>query len=102
MALPARDHTISLNAAAALTKRYQKANPNAIKAGAFHSAQVLKMLNQPGCVAMRIYYGQNADGTGTLVLTAVDSADNDLTGGVILEIVYPCPPFCGGGNALNT
>jgi hypothetical protein len=102
MALPARDHSISLKDAAALTKRYQKANPNAIKGGAFHAAQVQKLLSQPGCVAMRVYQGLNADGTGTLVLTAVDSADDDLTGGLILEIIYPCPPFCGGGNALNS
>jgi len=102
MTLPARNHTISLADASALTKRFQKANPNAIKAGAFHADQVLKMLGQPGCVAMRVYYGQAADGTGNLVLTAMDSADNDLTGGVILEVVFPCPPFCGGGNSLNS
>jgi len=32
----------------------------------------------------------------------VDKADNDLTGGVILEMHYPCPPFCGDGNPLNS
>jgi len=101
MALPARDHTISLADAAALTKRYRNANPKAVKAGAFHADQVRKLLSQQGCVAMRVYYGLNPDGTGTLVLTGMDSADNDLTGGVMLEIIYPCPPFCGGGNALN-
>jgi hypothetical protein len=102
VALPARDHRISLTDATALTKRYQNANPKAIKAGAFHADQVLKLLSQAGCVAMRVYYGQNADGTGTVVLTGMDSADADLTGGMLLQFGFPCPPFCGPGNTLNT
>jgi hypothetical protein len=101
MALPVRDHRISLPDAAALTKRYQAANPKGVKAGAFHADQVLAMLKQSGCVGMRVYYGLNSDASSTLVLTAIDSADNDLVNGTLLQIVFPCPPYCGGGNALN-
>lgn len=102
MALPDRDHRISLADAAALTKRYQLANPKGIKAGAFHADQVLAMLTQAGCVGLRVYYGLNADGSSTLVLTGMDKADNDLTQGTLLQFVFPCPPFCGPGNSLNT
>jgi hypothetical protein len=101
MALPARDQSISLTDASALTKRYQIANPKAIKGCAFHGDQVLKMLGQPGCVAMRVYYGLNADGTGTVVLTGVDSADNDITGGVLLEWGFPCPLILYLGAAVE-
>ena len=100
MALPARNHRISLAEAAALTKSYRAASEE--KAGAFHKDQVLELLNQPGCVALRIYYGRQADGKPALVLTGVDKADSDITAGVILEQHLPCPPYCGDGNTLNS
>ena len=102
MALPPRDHRISLDAAAALTKGYRAAKISDEKAGAFHKDQVVELLSQPGCVALRVYYGRQTDGKPALVLAGVDKADNDLTGGVILEMHYPCPPFCGDGNPLNS
>jgi len=101
MALPARDHHIPLAAAAALTKRHRETNPKAAKSGAFHADQVLKLLGQPGCVALRIHYGINADGTTSLVLTGMDAKDTDLTG-EILEMHFPCPPACGDASALNS
>jgi hypothetical protein len=100
VALSDRNHQISLSTAAALTKRHQAANPKAAKAEAFHGDQVAALLRQPGCVGMRVYYGLNADGTAAVVLTGMDSSDNDLTG-TILEYGFPCPPYCGGGNTLN-
>jgi hypothetical protein len=102
MALPSRDHRISLVDAAALTKRHRATQPAEEKAGAFHKDQVLELLNQPGCVALRIYYGRHADGRAALVLAAVDADDNDLTEGLILELHWPCPPVCGAANALNS
>ena len=102
MALPARSHRISLHDGAALTKRYRDAKVSDVKAGAFHKDQVVELLNQPGCVGLRAYYGRNTDGSPALVLTGIDANDSDLTGGVILELQYPCPPFCGGDNPLNT
>lgn len=102
MALGPRNHRISLEAAAALTKRHREAKVSEIKSGAFHKDQVLELLNQKGCVGLRIHYGREADGSPALVLTGIDTSDNDLTGGTILEISWPCPPFCGAANALNT
>jgi hypothetical protein len=102
VALPARDHRISLTDAAALTKRHRDAKVGAEKSGAFHKDQVLELLNQAGCVGLRIYYGRQPDGKPALVLTGIDKGDKDLTGGTILEMHIPCPPFCGDANALNT
>jgi len=101
VALPARDHRISLAEAAALTKSYRASNVDEEKAGAFHKDQVLELLNQPGCVGLRIYRGRQADGKPALVLTGIDAGDKDLTG-TILEQHLPCPPFCGDNNTLNT
>ena len=102
MTLPPRDHRISLDAAAARTRAYQAAKISGVKGAAAHKDQVLELLNQKGCVGLRVYFGLDADGVPTPVLTGIDAADNDLTDGVILEQLWPCPPFCGGDNALNS
>ena len=101
VALPPRDHRISLTEAAALTKRHRDAKISTEKSGAFHKDQVLELLAQKGCVGLRIHYGRNADGTPALVLTGIDATDSDLTDD-ILEKHFPCPPMCGAANALNS
>jgi hypothetical protein len=103
MALPPRDHHISLEAAAALTRRYRDvAGKAAQKAGAFHADQVGELLAQPGCVALRIYYGKDESGENTLVLVGVDGNDKDMTGGVLLDFIFPCPPVCTEDSPLNS
>ena len=103
MALPPRDHRISLDAAAELTRRFREsARPDAIKAGAFHADQVRALLAQPGCVALRAYYGKNADGSDALVLVGLDANDQELTGGTLLDVIFPCPPFCTDDSPLNS
>jgi hypothetical protein len=101
MALPPRNHRISLREAAEHTKRHRDHEPKGAKSHAFHKDQVLELLGHPGCVGLRIHHGRKADGTSTLVLTGIDAADNDLVGATMLEDPFPCPPFCGGGNQLN-
>ena len=101
MSLPARDHHITLAEAVALTKRARDAKIGTEKSGAFHKDQVLKLLAQTGCVALRIHYGRKADGSPALVLTGMDASDNDLTG-EILEEHFPCPPWCGAASSLNS
>lgn len=103
MSLPARDHRIPLAAAAALTRRYRDGvEKGAQKACAFHADQVRELLAQPGCVALRIYYGKQDDGEEVMVLVGLDAKDKELTGGVLLEVGFPCPPFCDDGSSLNS
>ena len=103
MALPPRDHRISLQAAAALTRRYRDdAGKGAEKAGAFHADQVRALLAQPACVALRIYYGRDEAGAPALVLVGVDANDQELTAGVLLDFGFPCPPFCTDDSVLNS
>ena len=103
MALPPRDHRVSLADAAALTKRHREGlHPGAVKAGAFHADQVRELLAQPGCVALRIYYGRDGKGEHALVLVAVDVNDKELTSGTLLDVILPCPPFCTEDSPLNS
>lgn len=101
MPLPPRDHRITLADAAAHTRRHREAQSGSATAGAFHADQVRALLAQPGCAALRIYYGRDEAGGPTLVLVGVDAAGADLTEGSLLEWGTPCPPFCSEPNALN-
>jgi len=98
-----RDHHIPLQAAAALTRRHREAAGKGAALGGMIGRKALEeLLAQPGCEGMRIYYGREELGQSALVLVGVDAADADMTGGTILEQLYPCPPICGNKNQLNS
>ena len=101
MALPPRNHKISLEEAAAHTRRHREAKVHPINAGAFHADQVRELLAHPDCAALRIYHGRDEKGAPTFVLVAADAAGNDLTGGAVLEVMFPCPPVCPVNSPLN-
>ncbi|MFN0180520.1 MAG: hypothetical protein ACKVZ0_17100 [Gemmatimonadales bacterium] len=99
---PPRDHSVTIAAAAESTKRYRdQAEPTASRATLFHRAAVDAVLAQTGCVAVRLYYGRGVAGEAELVMVGVDGNGNDLTGGAIMDIIFPCPPYCGIANPLN-
>ena len=75
--------------------------PDDIRAGTFHEDQVTELLNQKGCVGLRIYHGRDEEGKPTFVLAGIDGANNDLHAGVLLEQPLPCPPFCPASGPLN-
>jgi hypothetical protein len=98
---PSRDHRIPLEAAAALTRRFRKTEPAAIRAGMFPRAVFEKLLAQAGCAGIRIYNGREVDGKSTLVLVGVDADGDDMTTGELAQFWFPCPPFCSIGSALD-
>jgi hypothetical protein len=102
VAMPPRNHRISLKDAAAHTKRHRDADPKGVKSYAFHKDQVLEVLSHPGCVGLRIHHARKVDGTPTVVLTGIDAADGDLVGGTMLEDSFLCPPICGQASQLNS
>ena len=101
LALPRRDHHIAVEAAAVMTRRYRDAFPEREKAGAFLATQVRGLLAHPDCVALRYYYALDAKGRDAMILVGVDPEGADLLDGVLLELHFPCPPFCSSPNALN-
>jgi len=60
------------------------------------------ILNQLGCVGIRIYYALDENGEKQLVLVGVDSNGNDLTAGVIVDRTKSCPTSCSLKNPLNS
>ncbi|NSL86573.1 hypothetical protein [Chitinophaga solisilvae] len=94
----------------------QKSLNGHVKAMCFGKDKIQQLLDQPGCTAVRIYYGLKIDTDGDgikekkMVLVAVDEDGNDIlppagdpaTGAVaksmssalILDQGIPCPEYC--------
>jgi len=95
---------VTLTEASAMTASYRQANPNGVKGHFFGKNKLQAMLNARGCVGLRFYNGIDAQGAEVLVVSSVNSNENDMlgTGYNILERSTPCPPCCGKGNDLNS
>jgi hypothetical protein len=88
------NHTITLAEAADWTANYRTANANEIKAHFFGQNAIQSILDQDGCVGIRIYYALDDEGVKQLIIVGADTDQNDLYNGVLAERSWPCPPFC--------
>jgi hypothetical protein len=97
------EHSISLEDAARLTKRYRDSAPaEAIKGGFFGKEAFLEILDQEDCVGIRYYYGLDANNTKVLVLVGVKENEDDIDNGILKEAAQLCPPRCSKINPLNS
>ncbi|MDF1504055.1 hypothetical protein [Roseisolibacter sp. H3M3-2] len=102
--LPPRDHKISKDEAKAKTKKYKEKKPkkeDRFPTVAYHAEAYRRILDQPGCVGIRTYPGEDEDGTLTTILVGVDADGNDMVEGALMQNPFFCPPECSDGNELN-
>lgn len=92
--------SITLAQGSQWTANYRSANPNATKAHFFGKTKLNEVLNQSGCVGIRMYYAIDGNGAKQLVLVGVNSSEQDLTSGIILDLAVPCPSYCDSFSAL--
>lgn len=103
-----RDHDITLDAAAKLTKKYRSIGtivPSLgvlIKGEFFGKNAMVEILNQNGCVGLRMYYGADDLLVPHMVIVGVDANGDDQVTGKIAEHSMLCPPACGTLNKLNS
>jgi hypothetical protein len=112
---PKRDHSISLDEAAKLTRNFRESEKRdsaigtffkssvkdePLKAGFYHREAFDDLLKQEGCAGIRIYFAQKDDGEFTTVLVGVDAQGNDMTA-MLKDTGMDCPPACSDDNALN-
>ena len=94
---------VTLAEASGWTANYRKTIPaGEIIAQFVGKNQLMKILNQKGCMGIRLYYGIGDDGKKNLIAVGAGSDENDMVDGVILERMVLCPPRCGGRNSLNS
>lgn len=89
-----KSHVIELAEAKDLVFRHRADHPDQPRAELFHRGSLDTMLAQPGCAGVRIYRGKAADGRRHFVMVGVDGQGLDLVGGILMEMSWPCPPYC--------
>ena len=96
------NHSISLEQAVAMTSLYRSAIPEGMPVSeTFGITNMNTLLSQPGCTALRIYYGKQTDGTIHAILVGVNEKGEDITDGILLEEAQRCPPYCPVESPLN-
>jgi hypothetical protein len=96
------DHSIGLEEAADLTRRFRDNNQGAILGGFFGRDAIESILAQTGCVGIRYYNAEKDNNDHTLVLVGCDANQNDILPGIVQEFAKPIPPYGGNSNVLNT
>ena len=96
---------IELEQAAAWTANYRReavadANGTVAKAHFYGRDILKKLLDQEGCMGIRIYYALDEKGQKQLVLVGADADGNDIQGTVV-DTGKICPPDCDTGGVLN-
>jgi hypothetical protein len=90
------DHEITLSEAEGLIKNFQDNAPeNSVKGHFFGKDFLRQVLDQEGCVGIRVYYAETDAGASTVVIVGADANENDMTGGYLGNKSKPCPPNCG-------
>ncbi len=96
------NHVVSLEQATAMTGLYRSSIPEGMPVSeTFQMGSVNTLLSQPGCTALRIYYGKKEDGTIHAILVGVNEKGEDITEGILLEEGHRCPPHCPPQSSLN-
>lgn len=92
---------ITLAEAEAYTHSFQEAYPEEIKAYFAGSNKLKQVLEQEGCIGIRIYAGlDKTTNRKNLVLVGVDAIGQDMVNGTLLEQLNPCPPRCDNNSPL--
>jgi hypothetical protein len=104
------NNIINLSTARSLIKRYRDNlaliatpafNESLKYSETFDASAIQAILNQPGCVEFRAYYGMKEDNSICSIFVGVDAENNDILNSlkgngedVIVEYGRDCPPFC--------
>lgn len=95
-------HNIPLSDAIAMTTRARDAKLLPINAWRFERDIFDAILAQQDVEGIRIYLGLDKSNQPNLILVGTDTNDQDLAGGEIGELAWPCPPYCDPGSPLHT
>lgn len=95
---PPRVHAITRAAAAVMTRRHRDAGGTGTHLGFMFPRDVYeRLLAQPGCAGIRAYAALDEKGERQTVLVGVDKKGDDMMDGLLFDLSFPCPPYCGGG-----
>lgn len=100
--LPNEDHSITLDEAKTITKRYRDSSSFGGRNGGFFGADTLRrILDQTYCVGIRYYYGLDQDNAQVLVLVGATEDGDDQYNEELAEVSVPCPSICDNNSPLK-
>lgn len=91
---------IDLTVAARWTARYRVAGGE-IHAHFFGREILQQILDQDGCMGIRVYYGLDDNGVSQLILVGANADAEDLYEGIVADYADPCPNNCDSASPLN-
>jgi len=110
--LKADNTSETISSLALQTSEYRRQHRGEKHGGLFSKDVILSILNQPGCVAMRYYFGINTSlppdsataeiRNPTLIICGIDANGDDILreAAIVGEKSWACPPDCSDVNAL--
>jgi hypothetical protein len=93
---------ITLADGSKMTADFRKRFPSETKAVYYSSNVYNDLMDQEGCVGIRIYNALDANGNMTNVLVGVDEHGNDLFKGIVYDSGRRTPPAPISPNPLNS
>jgi len=73
---------------------FQETYPEEIFAHLVGKNKLASVVQQQGCLGIRIYNGVDSSGVKKIIIYGVDANGDGLTN-YILDQAQPCPPYCG-------
>ncbi len=94
--------SIELALASTWTANFREEFPEGIKAHFFGREIINQILEQEGCMGIRIFNALDDEGNAKLIIVGADQEESDQTNGILAEFAKPCPAICGRPNSLNS
>lgn len=83
------------------TRRYRTARINPIEGGFIGREKLQAILDQAGCIGIRVYLGMEPDNSMNFVFVGADNEQNDILD-IVVENVRKNPPYGSSANPLNS
>ncbi|WP_417368232.1 hypothetical protein [Flavobacterium beibuense] len=103
--MPIDKHTgefIDLTEAKEMTNSYQAAFPNEPKCFFLGSEKLQSVIDQDGCIGLRMYRAFDVvRNEQNVVIVGVDANGNDMTSGLLLDRSEICPNSCDPTSPLS-
>lgn len=103
--MPIDKHTgefIDLTEAKEMTNAYQAAFPTEPKCFFFGKDKLQSVIDQEGCIGVRMYRGFDVvRNEQNVVIVGVDASGNDMTDGLLLDKGVMCPQNCDVNSPLS-
>ena len=89
------DSNFDLQKAKGMVQNYTSGiGANDVRAYFYGKNKINDLLNQPGCVGIRVYFAKDDNGTMAMMLVGADANGDDMINGRILDLGNPCPDEC--------